>query len=87
MIARFGRHPHLNEILGRESTPEEIEYLRTTTPASAAFLLSPYAPSCREESFSATRFGAIIMKAAVEVVGNAGVRLQAEYDYPELFWV
>jgi uncharacterized protein (DUF924 family) len=31
-IARFGRHPHRNEILGRESTPEELEYLRTETP-------------------------------------------------------
>jgi uncharacterized protein (DUF924 family) len=32
VIARFGRHPHRNEILGRTSTPEEIEYLRTETP-------------------------------------------------------
>jgi uncharacterized protein (DUF924 family) len=32
VIARFGRHPHRNEILGRESTPEELEYLRTETP-------------------------------------------------------
>ena len=32
VIARFGRHPHRNEILNRESTPEEIEYLRTETP-------------------------------------------------------
>ena len=28
----FGRHPHRNEILGRSSTPEEQEYLRTETP-------------------------------------------------------
>src|ERR671913_173854 len=28
VIARFGRHPHSNEILGRTSTPEELEYLR-----------------------------------------------------------
>lgn len=27
VIARFGRFPHRNEVLGRESTPEEIEYL------------------------------------------------------------
>jgi uncharacterized protein (DUF924 family) len=27
VIARFGRHPHRNAILGRESTPEELEYL------------------------------------------------------------
>lgn len=27
VIARFGRHPHRNEILGRESTPEELAYL------------------------------------------------------------
>jgi len=26
-IARFGRFPHRNQILGRESTPEEIAYL------------------------------------------------------------
>lgn len=27
VIARFGRFPHRNAVLGRESTPEEIEYL------------------------------------------------------------
>jgi uncharacterized protein (DUF924 family) len=27
VIARFGRHPHRNAILGRPSTPEELEYL------------------------------------------------------------
>ena len=27
VIARFGRHPHRNEALGRESTPEEREYI------------------------------------------------------------
>ena len=27
-IARFGRFPHRNAILGRESTPEEIEFLK-----------------------------------------------------------
>jgi uncharacterized protein (DUF924 family) len=32
VIARFGRHPHRNEIPGRTSTPEELEYLRTETP-------------------------------------------------------
>ena len=32
VIARFGRHPHRNEILGRTSTPEELEYLRSETP-------------------------------------------------------
>jgi uncharacterized protein (DUF924 family) len=32
VIARFGRHPHRNEVLGRTSTPEELEYLRTETP-------------------------------------------------------
>ncbi len=29
VIERFGRFPHRNEILGRESTPEEREYLET----------------------------------------------------------
>ena len=27
VIARFGRHPHRNAILGRESSPEELAYL------------------------------------------------------------
>jgi uncharacterized protein (DUF924 family) len=29
VIARFGRHPHRNELLGRQSTPEELQYLAT----------------------------------------------------------
>lgn len=29
IIDRFGRYPHRNEILGRESTKEEIEFLKT----------------------------------------------------------
>jgi uncharacterized protein (DUF924 family) len=28
ILQRFGRYPHRNAILGRESTPEEIEFLR-----------------------------------------------------------
>lgn len=28
IIVKFGRYPHRNEILGRESTPEEIEFLK-----------------------------------------------------------
>ncbi|MDF3918123.1 DUF924 domain-containing protein [Salinicola salarius] len=28
IVERFGRYPHRNAILGRESTPEEIEFLR-----------------------------------------------------------
>ena len=28
LIARFGRFPHRNQVLGRQSTPEEIEKLR-----------------------------------------------------------
>jgi uncharacterized protein (DUF924 family) len=28
IIAKFGRYPHRNAILGRESTPEEIEFLK-----------------------------------------------------------
>ncbi len=28
IVARFGRFPHRNEILGRESTPEELEFLK-----------------------------------------------------------
>jgi uncharacterized protein (DUF924 family) len=29
IVARFGRFPHRNEVLGRESTFEEIDYLKT----------------------------------------------------------
>ncbi len=29
IIERFGRFPHRNEVLGRKSTPEEIEFLKT----------------------------------------------------------
>ena len=32
VIARFGRHPHRNLALGRESTPAEREYLANETP-------------------------------------------------------
>mgnify|MGYP003888062509 CR=1 FL=1 len=28
IVARFGRFPHRNELLGRESTPEELEFLQ-----------------------------------------------------------
>lgn len=28
-IARFGRFPHRNKVLGRESTPDELEFLET----------------------------------------------------------
>lgn len=28
IIDRFGRYPHRNEILGRKSTPEEVEFLK-----------------------------------------------------------
>ncbi len=28
IVVKFGRYPHRNEVLGRESTPEEIEYLK-----------------------------------------------------------
>jgi uncharacterized protein (DUF924 family) len=29
IIARFGRFPHRNAMLGRASTPEEVEFLQT----------------------------------------------------------
>ena len=28
IVQRFGRFPHRNEALGRDSTPEEIDYLK-----------------------------------------------------------
>ena len=27
-VQRFGRYPYRNEVLGRKSTPEELEYLK-----------------------------------------------------------
>ncbi len=33
IIDRFGRYPHRNKILGRESTPEELQFL--TEPNSS----------------------------------------------------
>jgi uncharacterized protein (DUF924 family) len=42
LMRRFGRFPHRNEALGRRSTPEEIEFLKTwgqrVTPKGAAAL-------------------------------------------------
>ena len=32
VIARFGRHPHRNHLLGRQSTTEELEYLARGEP-------------------------------------------------------
>ncbi len=32
VIARFGRHPHRNAVLGRQSTPEELAFLASETP-------------------------------------------------------
>jgi uncharacterized protein (DUF924 family) len=34
VIERFGRFPHRNEILGRQSTPEEIAFLAKPKPSS-----------------------------------------------------
>ena len=28
VIEQFGRYPHRNDMLGRQSTPEELEFLR-----------------------------------------------------------
>ena len=33
IVARFGRFPHRNETLGRESTPEEVEFLKEPNSA------------------------------------------------------
>jgi uncharacterized protein (DUF924 family) len=30
IIDQFGRYPHRNEVLGRVSTPEEVEFLKTS---------------------------------------------------------
>lgn len=32
VVERFGRFPHRNTILGRRSTPEEVEFLKTESP-------------------------------------------------------
>ena len=41
IIQRFGRFPHRNAILGRESTPEELEYLRSNTGAFGQAISTP----------------------------------------------
>ena len=33
IIERFGRYPHRNAILGRQSTPDELEFLKTSGSA------------------------------------------------------
>jgi len=33
IIDRFGRYPHRNDVLGRSSTPEEIEFLKEPGPS------------------------------------------------------
>lgn len=33
IVQRFGRYPHRNAVLGRASTPEEIDYLKTGAPS------------------------------------------------------
>jgi uncharacterized protein (DUF924 family) len=35
VVGRFGRFPHRNEALGRRSTPEELEFLRTWAERAA----------------------------------------------------
>lgn len=46
VIARFGRHPHRNALLGRTSTPEERAYIATGDfPHSSRFVLPPENPS------------------------------------------
>lgn len=32
IVERFGRFPHRNVILGRRSTPEELDFLKTEPP-------------------------------------------------------
>lgn len=29
IVQKYGRYPHRNEVLGRQDTPEEVEYLKT----------------------------------------------------------
>ena len=29
IVARFGRFPHRNDVLGRACTPDELDYLKT----------------------------------------------------------
>jgi uncharacterized protein (DUF924 family)/2-polyprenyl-3-methyl-5-hydroxy-6-metoxy-1,4-benzoquinol methylase len=43
VVKRFGRFPHRNAVVGRESTPEEVEFLKQ--PGSAFMAAAPTAPS------------------------------------------
>ena len=40
MVARFGRFPHRNEVLGRASTPEEVEFLADWTAKARSMVES-----------------------------------------------
>ena len=46
-IRRFGRFPHRNEVLGRENTPEEAEYLKA--PPSWGLTAAEFAEWEREK--------------------------------------
>jgi hypothetical protein len=48
VIARFGRHPHRNAVLGRQSTPEEVEYL-----ARGQFVIPVRCPNSNGLSYGA----------------------------------
>ncbi|MBD1864876.1 MULTISPECIES: DUF924 family protein [Trichocoleus] len=50
ILTRFGRHPHRNKALGRQSTPEELEYL-----ASGQLVHTRSMPSHLSQSLSETR--------------------------------
>ena len=46
IIERFGRYPHRNEILGRESSPEELKFFARTWIFFLMILGTNYRNSC-----------------------------------------
>jgi hypothetical protein len=42
IVARFGRFPHRNAVLGRDSTAEELEYLKTAEAIRAVAVARSY---------------------------------------------
>jgi hypothetical protein len=51
MIRNFGRYPHRNEALGRETTPEEKQFLESEPhlPGTGSMSVGPVPPDAVED--------------------------------------
>lgn len=64
VVARFGRHPHRNAVLGRASTPEELEYLKNEVPVH---MRQPHSKDEEEVGMSAEENEAVVRRYIEEV--------------------